>query len=199
MYWKNTPTRSEKKQCYRVFSNDLTSTTKVIAPIQVEGKSYRDFSCNPHDRIFSARFSRAQPKTIFNQASLAVFSRFRRGRTLSRIDPSLVDKVFPLALHHLHILEHTTNMTKSSLLLAAAVIAGSASAFAPPASSRASTKLFEDAVAEPAPVEEAFCRGYVGGEGPEPIPFSIDQSSVNWDPMDFAGVSRDACIYNIEH
>lgn len=142
-------------------------------------------------------FLRAQWKPIFNQASLAVFSRFRRGRTLSRIDPSLVDKVFPLALHHLHILEHTTNMTKSSLLLVAAVIAGSASAFAPTTSSRASTKLFEEAAAEPVaePVAEAaFCRGYVGGEGPEPIPFSIDQSSVNWDPLDFAGVSRDDYI-----
>jgi len=80
-------------------------------------------------------------------------------------------------------------MTKSSMLLAAAVIAGSASAFAPPASTRASTQLFEDAAveAEAAPAEPAFCLGYVGGEGPEPIPFAISQTSVNWDPLDFAG------------
>lgn len=90
-------------------------------------------------------------------------------------------------------------MTKSSMLLAAAVLAGSANAFAPSASMRASTKLFEDAVAEAepeaAPAEPAFCLGYVGGEGPEPIPFAgINQSSVNWDPLDFAGVSRDPGI-----
>mmetsp|Transcript_5977 Transcript_5977/g.12305 ORF Transcript_5977/g.12305 Transcript_5977/m.12305 type:complete len:222 (+) Transcript_5977:102-767(+) len=79
-------------------------------------------------------------------------------------------------------------MTKSSMLLAVAVLAGSASAFAPSASMRASTKLFEDAVAEAEPAESAFCLGYVGGEGPEPIPFAgISQSSVNWDPLDFAG------------
>ena len=71
-------------------------------------------------------------------------------------------------------------MTKSSMLLAAAVIAGTASAFAPAASTRASTCLNE----------EAFCRGYVGGEGPEPIPFAgIQQKSNNWDPLDFTGVS----------
>lgn len=71
-------------------------------------------------------------------------------------------------------------MTKSSMLLAAAVLVGSASAFAPASSSRTSTCLNE----------EAFCRGYVGGEGPEPMPFAgIQQTSKNWDPMDFAGVS----------
>ena len=71
-------------------------------------------------------------------------------------------------------------MTKSSMLLAAAVIAGTASAFAPASNARASTCLNE----------EAFCRGYVGGEGPEPIPFAgIQQTSANWDPMDFVGVS----------
>ena len=86
------------------------------------------------------------------------------------------------------------------MLLAAAVIAGTANAFAPPASTRATSRLYEDAaVAEvevpeepavPEVVEELFCRGYVGGEGPEPIPFAgIKQTSVNWDPLDFAGVS----------
>jgi len=94
-------------------------------------------------------------------------------------------------------------MTKSSMLLAAAVLAGSASAFAPSASMRASTKLFEDAVAEAepeaAPAEPAFCLGYVGGEGPEPIPFAgISQSSVNWDPLDFAGVSRDIRMWRLQ-
>jgi hypothetical protein len=34
-----------------------------------------------------------------------------------------------------------------------------------------------------------FARGYVGGEGPEPMPFSSQQSSVNWDPFDLTGVS----------
>ena len=81
-------------------------------------------------------------------------------------------------------------MTKSSMLLAAAVIAGSANAFAPAVSNRASTCLFEDAAAAPEVEESVFCRGYVGGEGPEPIPFAgISQTSVNWDPLDFAGVS----------
>ena len=78
-------------------------------------------------------------------------------------------------------------MTKSSMLLAAAVLAGTAGAFAPAPSARAATKLYEDAAA----VEDApFCRGYVGGEGPEPIPFAgIQQNSGNWDPLDFCGVS----------
>jgi hypothetical protein len=84
-------------------------------------------------------------------------------------------------------------MTKTSIFLAAAVIAGTASAFAPPVSTRATSCLFEDVAAEAAPaaaVEAVFCRGYVGGEGPEPIPFSgIKQTSVDWDPLDFAGVS----------
>jgi len=83
--------------------------------------------------------------------------------------------------------------------VAAAVIAGTASAFAPPASTRATSCLFEDVAVEaaeaaPTPaaavVEAAFCRGYVGGEGPEPMPFAgIKQTSVNWDPLDFAGRS----------
>ena len=85
------------------------------------------------------------------------------------------------------------------MLLAAAVIVGTANAFAPPASTRASSRLNEDVAVSPEAaevpaaqevVEELFCRGYVGGEGPEPIPFAgISQTSVNWDPLDFAGVS----------
>ena len=70
-------------------------------------------------------------------------------------------------------------MTKSSMLLAAAILAGPASAFAPALSARQSTCLNE----------EAFCRGYVGGEGPEPMPFGSQQTSKNWDPLDFVGVS----------
>merc|ERR1711935_261002 len=74
---------------------------------------------------------------------------------------------------------------------------GTASAFTSPVSTRASTCLFEDAAAdisevadvvETPAVESLFCRGYVGGEGPEPIPFAgISQTSINWDPLDFAG------------
>ena len=150
------------------------------------------FRVIPTTGLSSARFFSCSAETHLQSSFLSGVLEIPSD-DLSSNDPPFT--TFPLALHPLHILEHTINMTKSSLLLAAAVIAGSASAFAPAASSRASTKLFEDAaVAEPAPVEEAFCRGYVGGEGPEPIPFSIDQSSVNWDPMDFAGVSRDVCI-----
>lgn len=65
-------------------------------------------------------------------------------------------------------------MTKFFLTVAA--LAGSASAFAPAASVKSSTALNE------------FARGYVGGEGPEPIPFSSQSSSVNWDPAGFAEV-----------
>jgi hypothetical protein len=69
-------------------------------------------------------------------------------------------------------------MTKFLLTLAA--IAGTASAFAPSSGivshSTTSTSLNE------------FARGYVGGEGPEPIPFSSQQSSVNWDPAGFSEV-----------
>lgn len=68
-------------------------------------------------------------------------------------------------------------MTK--FLLTAAALVASASAFAPASqpATKSTTSLNE------------FVRGYVGGEGPEPIPFSSQQSSVNWDPFDFSGVS----------
>ena len=74
-------------------------------------------------------------------------------------------------------------MTKF-LLTAAALIAASANAFAPASqsSSRVATNLNE------------FARGYVGGEGPEPMPFSSPQTSVNFDPFDFTGVSLTLCI-----
>ncbi len=65
-------------------------------------------------------------------------------------------------------------MTK--FLLTIAALAGSASAFAPSSSVKSSTALNE------------FARGYVGGEGPEPIPFSSQSSSVNWDPAGFTEV-----------
>ena len=65
-------------------------------------------------------------------------------------------------------------MTK--FLLTVAALAGSASAFAPASSVKSSTSLNE------------FANGMVGGEGPEPIPFSSQGSSVNWDPCGFAEV-----------
>ena len=61
-------------------------------------------------------------------------------------------------------------------LLTIAALASSASAFAPAPSVKSSTTLNE------------FANGYVGGEGPEPIPFSSQGSSVNWDPCGFAEV-----------
>jgi len=88
-----------------------------------------------------------------------------------------------------------------------ALVTGSTSAFAPSGISQFNTKLradvaVEEAVEDPVetvedePVEEAapvskvlvpgvFCNGYVGGEGPEPIPFSLSTTSVNWDPAGF--------------
>merc|ERR1719491_208458 len=88
-----------------------------------------------------------------------------------------------------------------------ALVTGSTSAFAPSGISQFNTKLRADVAVEEAvedsvetvedePVEEAapvskvlvpgvFCNGYVGGEGPEPIPFSLSTTSVNWDPAGF--------------
>lgn len=69
-------------------------------------------------------------------------------------------------------------MTK--FLLTAAALVASANAFTPASqSSKISTTQLNE-----------FVRGYVGGEGPEPIPFSSQQTSVNWDPFDLAGVSN---------
>jgi hypothetical protein len=65
-------------------------------------------------------------------------------------------------------------MTK--FLLTIAALAGSAGAFAPASSVKSTVSLNE------------FANGYVGGEGPEPIPFSSQGSSVNWDPCGFAEV-----------
>ena len=65
-------------------------------------------------------------------------------------------------------------MVKSLLL--AAIVAGSASAFAPGSSARTITAT------------NAFANGYVGGEGPEPMPFNTAGTSVNFDPAGFAEV-----------
>jgi len=78
---------------------------------------------------------------------------------------------------------------------------GSAVAFSPAALNvRVNTQVFSDAVIEeaaPVPVEEpepvpepepvslGFCRGYVGGEGPEPMPFTAGLTSINFDPVGF--------------
>jgi len=86
-------------------------------------------------------------------------------------------------------------------------LAGSASAFAPSGLNRINTRLHADVAVEEAvedaPVEaieevvevveavskvlvpDVFCNGYVGGEGPEPIPFTTSATSVNWDPAGF--------------
>jgi len=66
----------------------------------------------------------------------------------------------------------------AKFLLTVAALAGSASAFTPASSVKSSTSLNE------------FANGYVGGEGPEPIPFSGQTSSVNWDPCGFSEVGR---------
>lgn len=72
----------------------------------------------------------------------------------------------------------------NKFLVTVAALAGSASAFAPATSGKASSALNE------------FARGYVGGEGPEPIPFSSQSSSVNWDPAGFAEVGTpDSAIF----
>jgi len=61
---------------------------------------------------------------------------------------------------------------KSAAILAALV--SSAAAFAPADVSRTSTAM------------NSFANGMVGGEGPEPMPFSPGSSSVNFDPAGFA-------------
>lgn len=64
----------------------------------------------------------------------------------------------------------------AKFLLVVAALAGSASAFAPVRLATSSNTL------------DAFANGYVGGEGPEPMPFSSQGTSVNWDPCGFAEV-----------
>eukprot|EP00538_Stauroneis_constricta_P007250 CAMPEP_0119562892 /NCGR_PEP_ID=MMETSP1352-20130426/21842_1 /TAXON_ID=265584 /ORGANISM="Stauroneis constricta, Strain CCMP1120" /LENGTH=207 /DNA_ID=CAMNT_0007611395 /DNA_START=38 /DNA_END=661 /DNA_ORIENTATION=- len=58
-----------------------------------------------------------------------------------------------------------------SLLIAATALATTASAFAPVATTTSKATSLNE-----------FVNGYVGGEGPEPIPFSSQGTSVNWDP-----------------
>lgn len=76
-------------------------------------------------------------------------------------------------------------MIKTAAIVIAAVT-GSASAFVPAGVSNSNTRLHSDVAVEEAvePVAQ-FCNGYVGGEGPEPIPFSSSKSSTNWDPAGF--------------
>lgn len=64
-------------------------------------------------------------------------------------------------------------MAKSAALLIAAAL-GSASAFAPASVARTETAV------------KAFADGMVGGEGPEPMPFTTQQTSKNFDPAGFA-------------
>lgn len=98
-------------------------------------------------------------------------------------------------------------------LLLASALAGSASAFTPAALSQQKTALFSDVgVAEPVTVveeipeapepeatkPEGFCQGMVGGEGPEPVIFSTQFSSVDFDPAGFAEVNtqyRNSAIF----
>ena len=57
-----------------------------------------------------------------------------------------------------------------------ATLLTSAAAFAPAEVSRTSTSV------------NAFANDYVGGEGPEPMPFAPGQTSVQFDPAGFAEV-----------
>lgn len=62
-------------------------------------------------------------------------------------------------------------MKTTALILASAF--GSASAFAPSSTVPSSTAI------------SAFADGMVGGEGPEPMPFTTSKTSKNWDPAGF--------------
>jgi len=83
------------------------------------------------------------------------------------------------------------NILTMKLLLASAVV-GLAAAFAPASVSQSSKVSLNEAttnVAESAPPaakgKKEFCNGWVGGEGPEPMPFTTT-TSINWDPAGFA-------------
>ena len=58
-----------------------------------------------------------------------------------------------------------------------AALAGSAAAFSPAASVKQSSTA-----------ANAFANGLVGGEGPEPMPFTSTGTSVNFDPVGFTEV-----------
>ncbi len=87
-------------------------------------------------------------------------------------------------------------MLKLALSLA---LLSASSAFSPALSSRTGFSLRSDAATDSAETVEAatparskptipggFCRGYVGGEGPEPMPLSPGGTSVNFDPVGFS-------------
>lgn len=61
-------------------------------------------------------------------------------------------------------------------LTIAATLAASAAAFAPASQSSVNTAV------------SAFANGYVGGEGPEPMPFAPSGTSKEFDPCGFAEV-----------
>ena len=62
-----------------------------------------------------------------------------------------------------------------------ATMAGTATAFAPPASSFSKSSM----------ALNEFAKGMVGGEGPEPMPFNFggEKTSKNFDPVGFSEVS----------
>ena len=74
---------------------------------------------------------------------------------------------------------------KSAALILTAVF-GSASAFAPSSVARTNTAV------------SAFADGMVGGEGPEPMPFTTSKTSKNWDPAGFTEVCYTVLIVS-EH
>lgn len=93
-------------------------------------------------------------------------------------------------------------MVKSAAIITA-TLAGSAAAFAPQVRTVRYQTVVNEAAEAAAPVEEieevaevtetpaaatastAFAGGMVGGEGPEPMPFTTANSSVNFDPAGF--------------
>ena len=77
--------------------------------------------------------------------------------------------------------------TMSKAFLTVAALAGSASAFAPVSTITSPSSL------------NAFANGYVGGEGPEPIPFSAQGTSVNWDPFGFTEVGNFVLLTRTSH
>ena len=84
-------------------------------------------------------------------------------------------------------------MKTACVLATAASLVASASAFAPTTTTSSTTSSTSRL--------NEFANGYVGGEGPEPIPFSSQQSSVNWDPAGFTEVCLcfvlNECIDNL--
>jgi len=83
---------------------------------------------------------------------------------------------------------------KTTVLFLSSLV-GSATSFSPVSRAQVGSSLrstaevaeeeTEAAPATPAPETLGFCRGYVGGEGPEPMPFTLSANSENWDPLNF--------------